>query len=1132
MNKNRISFGKKELKKVFFMMRLSFYLVLLGCMHVSAAIDAQTIVNLNAKNVTLHDVIWELQKQTGFVFLYSTQDVEAVRLPEISAAHRSVKDVLDNCLKDTGLTYNIQDDVIVIRKAEALPAAPQETVTVRGVVRDQAGESLPGVSVRLKGTSMGVATDVNGNFEIKVPSLKNTVLIFSFVGMQPQEVVASAQEMKVVLLPEETQLEEVIVTGYGTFKKSAYAGSASTVKTQQLKDVPAISFSQILQGAAPGIQISSGSNQPGSATSINIRGMGSFNASNSPLYVIDGVPMISGDVSALGTDAGLDVMSTLNTSDIENITVIKDAAAASLYGSRAANGVILITTKQGKQGKPVFSFKADYGFSDFAMEFRPTIGGAERREMIYTALYDNHLLHPREQKKDEKDEAYAKYLQNLPAESKEYADEDVEGYAPEPWCGYTDWRDVMFKRGSHQTYEFSASGGTDRLKYYSSLAYLKQDGITISSGLERVSGRLNVDFKANNKLTLGAKMLFSSVNQDVYSEGTTYTAPFYAVINCVVPSDPVYNEDGTWNRDFIRNGDRNPKLANDYNFRREYITRFFNTIYGSYDIINHLNFKTTLSYDFTSTKGRHWSDPRTSDGDDYNGALEKSIYERKKMVWSNVLSYQNTFNEKHNLDVLVGYEIDDQSRDYVMAYVKNFARPDKPEISNGVKLDNVGGSSNGTRLVSYISRLNYNYDNKYYFGASYRMDGSSRLHRDNRWGSFWSVSGAWKVNAEEFMKPAEDWLTDLKLRASYGVNGTLPSDYYGYRGLSSLTSNYDDEPGMSQSQLKNTDLSWETNYNFNVGLDFGFWNRLNFTVEYYTRTTKDLLMDRPISMTTGFSSYLMNIGKVKNQGVELEIRSVNFDRNNFSWTTFFNIAHNKNKIVRLDGQQTEIPDGSQIRKVGYSYRTFYVMEFAGINPDNGNPQFYTNELDGKGHYLKEITENPSKANYIPMKSADPKVSGGFSNSFRYKWIDFNIMFSYQFGGWSYDNWAQKTEHGGDDLEANIPTYYRNRWKKPGDRVKYERFIEEPEVPMSEYRNSRRLHPTDFIRLKNFTVGLTVPQQWTRKAGLDKVRLYASGNNMWTWAKWDYYDPESVSGGTASWGTPPLKTMTFGLEVNF
>ena len=369
MNKIRMILHRKGVKKVFLRMRFAIYLLLLGTLHVTAVVDAQIRVDLDLKNVTLHDVLWELQKQSGFVFVYSTSDVESVRLESVSERQKSVHEILDNCLRNTGLGYDVHNEVIVIRKVEGEKTSTQwRDVVVKGKVRDKEGNTLPGVSVQVKGTHSGVATDMDGNFELRLPDT-GAVLIFSFVGMKTREIAVpnDGREMTVVLEADAERLEEVIVTGYGTFKKSAYAGSASTVKTQTLKDIPAVSFSQVLQGAAPGIQISAGSGQPGASTSINIRGMGSFNASNSPLYVIDGVPMISGDVSALGTDAGFDVMATLNTSDIENITVIKDAAAAALYGSRAANGVILITTKSGQKGKPVFSLKADWGFSDFAM---------------------------------------------------------------------------------------------------------------------------------------------------------------------------------------------------------------------------------------------------------------------------------------------------------------------------------------------------------------------------------------------------------------------------------------------------------------------------------------------------------------------------------------------------------------------------------------------------------------------------------------------------------------------------------------------------------------------------------------------------------------------------------------------
>lgn len=1097
---------------------LFFCFTVTGFMQAANAVFAQTTVTATFKNATLSEVLWEVQRQTDFTFVYSTEEVKNVKVEKLIVNHEKIANVLDKCLKGSGLTYTVHDGVIAIKpvsKVEEM-AAPQQKTKLNGTVVDEAGEAIIGANVIVKGTTNGCTTDLDGHFTLDVDHLPATLMV-SYIGYIRQEIkVTSAKTIKVEMAPDNNLMDEVVITGYGTFKKSAYAGSAASVKGETLKDVPAISFKDLLQGNAPGVQFTSSSGQPGASSSLRIRGMGSFNASNSPLYVIDGVPMRSGTINTMSSDAGLDIMSTINSSDIESVTVIKDAAAASLYGSRAANGVVLITTKKGKAGKPSISLKADWGSSDFAMDYRPIMGGAERRQYIYDGLVAGQI-------KKGKSEA----------DAMAYADGEIDDYAPVPWCGYTDWDDVLFKKGNHQSYEASLSGGTDRFKYYSSLSYLKQDGIAINSGLERISGRLNVDFQATSKLKLGANVLFATVNQDVYSEGTSYSSPFYTSRNAVVPSDPIYNEDGSWNRDLIRIGDRNPLLSAIYDYQREYVTRTFNTIYGEYEFIKDLKFKSTFSYDYVITKGKDWSDPRTSNGDDINGGMSKKYYEYNKMVWANQVSYKTSIARDHHIDALVGYEIDDQYRDYLSGYATNFATHDKNQISNGMKTESVGGNDTRTRMVSYLTRLNYDYKNKYYLGGSFRTDGSSRFQRDNRWGSFWSISGAWRIIEEEFMSPTKDWLTDLKIRASYGVNGTLPSDYFGYMGLSSLTNGYLEQPGIIQSQLRNDDLQWETNYNLNLGLDFALWNRINVTLEYYTRTTKNLLMDRPISMTTGFSSYLMNIGEVKNKGVELEISSTNIQTKDFSWNTTFNISHNKNKIVTLDGMQTEIKSGSQIRKVGKSYRTFYMIEFAGINPETGAPQFYTNDVDENGNYIKDITEEINKAHAIVLdKHAEPNAIGGLSNTLRYKWFDLNFMFSYQFGGYSYDNWAQKTEHGGNDLEANIPSYYKDSWKKPGDVTKYELFYEKPSVAMNKVTTTRRLHSTDFIRLKTLTFGFTVPKDWTRKIGIENVRLYASANNLWTWAAYDYYDPEAVSGGTAIWGTPPLKTVTFGINVNF
>lgn len=1098
---------------------LFFCFIVTGFMQAANTAFAQTTVTATFKKATLSEVLWEVQRQTDFTFVYSTKDVEGINVQNLNVSNEKIAVVLEKCLKNSGLTYSVHNGVIAIKpivNEVKEVATSQQKTKVSGTVIDETGEPIIGANVVVKGTTNGGTTDLDGHFFLEVDHLPVTLTV-SYIGYVRQEIkVTSGKMLKVEMSPDINLMEEVVVTGYGTFKKSAYAGSASSVKGETLKDVPAISFKDLLQGNAPGVQFTSSSGQPGASSSLRIRGMGSFNASNSPLYVIDGVPMRSGTINTMSSDAGLDIMSTINSSDIESVTVIKDAAAASLYGSRAANGVVLITTKKGKVGKPTITLKADWGSSDFAMDYRPVMGGEERRQYIYDGLVAGQL-------KKGKSEA----------DAMAYADGEIDDYAPVPWCGFIDWDDVLFQKGSHQSYEASLSGGTDRFKYYSSLSYLKQDGIAINSGLERISGRLNVDFQATDKFKLGANVLFATVNQDVYSEGTSYSSPFYTSRSAVIPSDPVYNEDGTWNRELIRISDRNPALSATYDYQREYVTRAFNTIYGEYEFIKNLKFRSTFSYDYVNTKGNDWKDPRTSNGDDINGGMSKKFYEYKKMVWANQLSYKTTIATDHHVDALAGYEIDDQYRDYLSGYATNFATYDKNEISNGMKTESVGGSDTRTRMVSYLFRLNYDYKNKYYLGGSFRTDGSSRFHRDNRWGSFWSVSGSWRMIEEEFMEPVKDWLTDLKIRASYGVNGTLPSDYFGYRGLSSLTNGYLEQPGIIQSQLKNEDLQWETNYNLNLGLDFSLWNRINVTLEYYTRTTKNLLMDRPISMTTGFSSYLMNIGEVKNKGVELEINSANIQTKDFSWNTAFNISHNKNEIVTLDGMQTEIVSGTQIRKVGKSYRTFYMIEFAGINPETGAPQFYTNDVDENGNYKKEITEVIKDAHAIVLdKHAEPNVIGGLSNTLRYKWFDLNFMFSYQFGGYSYDNWAQKTEHGGNDLEANIPTYYRDSWRKPGDITSYELFYEKPSVAMNKVTTTRRLHSTDFIRLKTLTFGVTVPKEWTRKIGIENVRVYASANNLWTWAAYDYYDPEAVSGGTAIWGTPPLKTVTFGVNVNF
>ncbi len=999
----------------------------------------------------------------------------------------------------------------------------QQKVVVSGTILLASDNlPLPGATILEKGSSMNATmSDKDGKFTLTV-SGEQAVLTISFVGMKTKEVQITNDKIPLVIALEEDlfNLEEVIITGFGTLKKEAYAGSASIIKMDKLADVPVSNIGNLLQGSTSGVQVTNTSGQPGGATQIRIRGTGSFNASNDPLYVIDGVPVISGNLSSLGTSSGLDILSTMSPSDIESISVIKDAAAASLYGSRAANGVIIITTKKGTSGISQVTFKSEFGFSDFAVSYRPFMSGDERRETIYEGLVNEGI--------------YYKSMDQ--ADATAYADANIDRYAKIPWTGeWTDWKALLFRKGSFKNNEVSISGGTDKVKYFTSLGYTDQDGISVMSFLKRLSGRLNFSYDATKKLSVGANILFSNVKQSTNTEGTAYLSPFYSVFNTVTGRDVPFNEDGSYASVFPRNGTgRNPKAYADLNYQNENIIRSFNTIYANYSIIEGLNFKSTISYDFSMVKGDQFTHPLTSYPPNL-GQVYKSFYDRRSTVWSNNIQYVKTFANVHNFDALIAYEITDYTRDNIYASKENLANWNMVELDNFSVSRYIDGASQGYRMLSYISRFNYDYKGKYYAGFSFRRDGSSRLAPQSRWGNFWSVSGAWRISDESFMVGLNDLFPEIKLRASYGVNGTLPSGYYDYMGLSSYGADYNGQPGIVESQFFNNNLKWETNYNSNIGLDLNVLDKVRFSIEFYRRKTKDLLMNEPTSLTTGFSSILSNIGEMQNRGIELEIFSTILNRKNFTWSSSFNLSHNNNEILVLDGIQTSIISGTQIRMVGEPYNTFYLREFAGIDPADGTTWFYVNTVDENGNYIKEKTKDLNTANAIPLQSPYPKIIGGFVNNFKIYFIDLGFTFTYSLGGYSYDSAAGKLDKEGttNGLDANIPIYYRDRWRKPGDESIYGIYIANNKWDMADgYSNSRRIHSTDHIRLKNISLGINVPSGITDLIKVEKVRVFASANNLWTLAKWKMYDPEVGNDGVMAWQTPQLKTTTFGLEITF
>lgn len=940
-------------------------------------------------------------------------------------------------------------------------------------------------------------------------------LVISFVGMKSKEV-AVKPTLNVTLESDNQLLDEVVVTGYGNFKKSSFTGAASSVTTEKLQDVPSLSVQSKLAGAVSGVQITSTSGQPGAVESVRIRGMGSINASNDPLYVIDGVPMMSGNSNGFSYDnAGSSMLSTLNSNDIESMTVIKDAAAASLYGSRAANGVIVITTKKGAAGKTKFTARADWGFSNMAIDYRPTLNGAERREILHMGLKNYYLNNGKSE-----------------TDAIAFADKNIDTFAAEPWSGYTNWKDILFRNGSHQNYEVNAQGGNDKTKFYSSLSYAKQDGITLQSGYERVTGRANLTHKAG-RVTLEANSLYTLSTQDVNNEKTSFASPILCLAMAASPSTFPYNEDGTWSTKFPALNGANPLTTATYNYNKNKVNRFLGNVAAIWNIWDNLNIKEVLSYDFNQSNSQTWWDPRSNDGRTAKGVYQRYMMNRSKFNTQTQLTYNKTFAEEHTIDALLGYETEDYNLDYTYANGSQYPSFQKEEITNA-GLTRASSLKQGYRMVSYLGRINYDFKDRYYASASYRRDGSSRLSRDSRWGDFWSVSASWRFSHEAFMESLSHVISDAKLRVSYGLNGTQPTDYYAYMGLYEYGYNYNGFAGSAETSFFNNNLKWEKNHATNIGLDLTLFNKVSISAEWYNRDTKDLIMDRPISAalgiinSTGIASKLVNVGSMRNRGFELEIKSTNIQSGDLTWTTSLNLGHNKNTLENLNGKQDQIIDNYLIHKVGEAYNSFYAYEYAGVDPETGKELFYINKEGSR-----ETTTNQTKASKIIIGNADPKVQGGLTNYIGWKFIDFNFTLTYSLGGHAYDaaQWLQ-SNGGTYNYIGNVPAYYKmeDTWQKPGDHAT---------LPQFAYNNparvisSRWMMSTDHLRVKNLTVGFSMPQGWVKKAGIEKLRAYISGNNLLTWkSKGLYVDPEVPVNGICTFETPALRTVTFGIELGF
>lgn len=1089
-------------------------LLLLGVLLFGFTVSAQSQkVSLDFKNERVEKVLASIKSQTGMSLVFSDQLVDVNRKVTMQLKDVTLKEALTRLLSGTNLTFEIRNNKIyfIEKKAVSQPGSRKKRVT--GVVKDVMGEPLIGANVVEKGRSTnGVITDFNGKFTLEVD--ESASLVVSYIGYLAQDIPTKGKGDFHIILKEDTNtLDEVVVTGYGDFKKATYTGSASVLTTEKLEALPVVSVGQMIESNIPGISVLAGtSSQPGAKTTLRVRGVASMNASTEPLYVLDGVPIPSYDLSnftSMSEAGGMGFIETLNPADIESITVLKDAASASLYGAKGANGVVLITTKKGKEGKLRVNMAAKYGITDFAYTYRPLMGGEERRELIHEGLVNFQL-----------DKGVSEQ------EAQQYADANIDQYAKRLPQGYSDWESALFKTGYQQDYNLSASAGNQNSSFIGSLGYTKQTGVSLNSEMERFTGRVDASNKYK-KVEFGMNASFSWTKNVHLPEGKFYGSAIYASKVNLTPSTPIYNEDGTYASGYRENNGYNPILEAEVNDYYARTVRAMGTAKIAYNVWDNLKVSSVFTVDYSLTKDFFFQSPDGRDGATYQGRGRMQMTDRIRYTSQNNLTYSKTFG-KHSVSAVTAFEVMKYDYEDLYAAKKTYGQDINTSLGNAADPIDADQKLQEDALMSYVASVNYSYDDKYYASFSFRRDGSSRLSPDTRWGNFWSLSASWRLSQERFMQPLKSVLSDLKLRASYGVNGNLPSSYYGYQSTYTTGAFYSGKPSPWESTLGNEELTWEKNYALNLGLDIGLFSRVNVSLDWYTRTTKDLLMSKQLNSISGFSSLLTNVGQMRNTGVELEVRSNNIKTKDFSWTTAFNLSHNKNKILKL----ADLPwfvDGRYVRKEGYPFNTIYLREYAGVGPETGSALYYDNQQDENGNYTKNKVTDPGQASPIPLKDITPTISGGFMNTFNYKFIDLSFNLSYSFGGYSYDNASYILQDDGYSVISNKSTEQRRRWQKPGDITDVPRFVYGNKKG-GNYNSSRAIHSTDHIRLKSLILGLNAPKAWLQKLGIGNARIYFSGTNLLTWAAYDQYDPEMS--GVVGFYTPPLKTYAFGLELKF
>ncbi len=1019
-----------------------------------------------------------------------------------------------------------------------------QTKVTGKVTSAEDGSPVSFASIVVKGTTNMATSGDNGEFVLNNVANDATVVVSS-IGFKTIEVPVNGKAyLDIVLSPDTEALEEVMVVAYGTVKKGSYSGSATVVKDDALKDAPVMSFESVLSGKAPGVQVAASSGQPGAQADISIRGFGSFNAGNAPLYVIDGVPATSGDWSSgnISTTA----MSFLNPSDIESITILKDAAAASLYGSRASNGVILITTKKGQRGKVTSTFKASVGVSYFAYDNYPLASDAETEELHRQAWYHYGQNNPNAWKSYNTLEDYvaAKVEQNYPSR-------DESKYI------YKDWEDVLFRKGISQNYEYNISGGGEKGRIYASVAYSDQQGLTSIENLQRVSTTINGEATLNKFIKLGGNLQYSWTFQEGHQEDHSKDDPYTiwkVYLNERWPY--AYKETGdlymeSWNPTVST---VNPVPTYDMQINDARQNRLLLKGWMEVKFTEWLTAKTTISSDWLYVHDRFgwlYGHPNFTAYGEPGGYMSDRHRNVNRMVSTTQLNFDKTWGD-HHLSAMAGWEAEEEKYRMTRAGKTSFSYAGATESIFGTEYDSSYSWSREEGLLSVLGSLSYDFGARYYLTGTYRRDGSSRLAPETRWGDFWSVSGSWRFSNEKFMD--FDWLNDGKLRGSYGTSGTLPTDYFGYMSVYDYGV-YGNEGASYPSNLANSDLTWEKNKNWNVAIDATIFDRYTLSVEYFEKKTTDLLLDAKIPSTTGFTSTLSNVGAMKNRGWELALNVDILKKNDWDLSVGVNWSKIDNEILSLSEEGETQTSRPYIWKQGYAFYQYYSRDYLGYD-DEGMPQYADGSFFKKGATLTEdvILKDGTKLaegekaphdlyNYTPRnrnnsnsvilegKTALPDGYGGFNVDLRWKDLSFTMAWSYKYGHYIWDDGTDDLYTDGyREFHRNIGKSQVDAWSETNKDAAFPKRIAGNNQG-GYYDSDRFLHRGDYLRLKNATISYTIPRTFVNKLSLSNARVYVAGANLLTFSKL-HIDPEIQNSGFYSLGMPSMRTVTFGLEVSF